>query len=139
MIREVWCVADVSNVCPSSEQTRFITLNFGRLKEILIIREGRLVKLLVGRKPSRFRENICVCFCFSILYMVTYGILVCHVLVATQPLWSLKSVLGCCKSNQIPFSLSPVYTAQTNPGCVNTTLFQTNPGRTWVSSVYTTN
>ena len=44
--------------------------------------------------------------------------------------------------------LSPVYTAQTNPGstrvktnpgCVYTTLFQTNPGRTRVSSVYTTN
>ena len=34
---------------------------------------------------------------------------------------------------------SPVYTAQTNPGCVYTTLFQTNPGRTRVSSVYTTN
>ena len=44
--------------------------------------------------------------------------------------------------------ISPVYTAQTNPGstqvktnpgCVYTTIFQTNPGRTWVSSVYTTN
>ena len=28
---------------------------------------------------------------------------------------------------------------KTNPGCVYTTLFQTIPGRTWVSSVYTTN
>ena len=27
---------------------------------------------------------------------------------------------------------------KTNPGCVYTTLFQTNPGRTKVSSVYTT-
>ena len=44
--------------------------------------------------------------------------------------------------------ISPVYTAQTNPsltriktnpGCVYTTLFQTNPSRTWVSSVYMTN
>ena len=48
--------------------------------------------------------------------------------------------------------LSPVYTAQTNPGQTRvrlelkliqvvfyTALFQTNPGRTRVSSVYTTN
>ena len=55
--------------------------------------------------------------------------------------------LGVCTILLSSKHLSPVYTAQTNtgrtrvktnPGCVYTTFFQTNPGRTQVSSVYTT-
>ena len=60
----------------------------------------------------------------------------------------VSKTLSCNVHVWYPKNISPVYTVQmnpgrtwvkTNPGCVYTTLFQTNPGRTQVSSVYMTN